>query len=577
MTTSVFERISEHRDAEPSALALSTIDQRGLETSITFDELYRASLGRALALQRLGARSGDLVFLLLEDLQQLATAFLGCMAGAMVPSVLPVQVSGSASRYEKSLADRLSQCEGSFVITTPELAALLTPVCEIFACRVVTIDSLEFYAVPEPALRDIACSVNADDVAFVQFTSGTTGRPKGLQVTHGALTQQVSHYAEAIELAPGDVSVSWSPLYHDQGLVSNFLMPLSSGIHTVLMSPSTWLKKPVRFFEAIDRHRGSISRWPNFAFHYMVNRVRDAEMQGLSLESLRLIANSGEPITANAWPAFRQRFAPYGLRDGVMNGSFGMAENCLCVAVSPLQRPLHQETVSTMALGREGVARVVAEGDPQSRTIVSSGRAVAGTSICIFGADGRVCPERTIGEIGIQGDCLTTRTLSGEDYGESSFFGGYFRTGDLGYLADGWLFVTGRKKDIVIVGGVNVYPEDVERLGATIPEIKPGRLIALGLPNARLGTEQIVVVCELKSDTESNRASTRKQLQNAAQNELSVWIKDIQFREAGWIEKTSSGKLSRFRAREKLCRELSEQHSADDSLSAPIAASGHSN
>ncbi|MGB5706921.1 MAG: AMP-binding protein, partial [Arenicellales bacterium] len=483
------------------------------------------------------------------------------MLGAL-PAILPLSVTGNSQAAHQALRDRFKLNNARFLVTTPKLKESLAPFFRAISSKIVTAEEI----VPQNALHlDIESFIAECDIAetaFVQYSSGTTGVPKGLMVTQYALYQQVNRYAKAIDLQPEDVSVSWSPLYHDQGLVSNLLMPLSQGIHSVLMSPRTWLRKPVTFFQAIDRHQGSISRWPNFGFLYMASRVTDEQMDGLSLKTLRLIANSGEPITPDAWLTFRKRFESFGLTDNVMNGSFGMAENCLCVAISPQKTPLREETLSMRAINKDGIAQLQQKDSAGSQTFVSCGKALEGTTICIFDENGQVRPDRLIGEIGIKGDCLITRSYPDQNLPQSDFYNGFYRTGDMGYLADGWLTVTGRKKDIIIIGGNNINPEQVERSAAAIPGIRAGRLVALGLPDEQLGTEKLIVVCELNDNNNDIKIRVQRELQEKVQKEISVWVKQVLFREKGWIEKTTSGKLSRNRSRNKLLGEISEASNA---------------
>ncbi len=551
MEPTVIQQILNHAATRPEAKALTLIELSGKETTLHFDALVRSAQRRAHALRKRGISKKDLVLLLTDDLADLIQLFLGAMMVGALPAILPFPVTGAKHVAYEHLRERIIQTKALLLITSPAMLATIESTCKLNEVELLTVSDVEFDGVDDIANLEI----DLHDTAFVQFSSGTTGAPKGLMVNQRSLFQQINNYARAIALDQSDVSVSWSPLYHDQGLVSNLLMPLSQGIHTVLMSPSTWLKKPVIFFEAVDRHRCTISRWPNFAFIYTAKRVTDQQMQGISLDSLRMIANAGEPITADAWPLFKRRFEAFGLKDGVMNGSFGMAENCLCVSLGPLEEPLRQEILSLSALNDERVARVVSKGGKGTQTFVSCGKALEGTDICILDEKGDICSDRIIGEIALRGDCLLDQYYSDGPFPQNSYSNGYYRTGDMGYLADGWLTVTGRKKDIVIVGGKNINPEHLERLTANIKAIRAGRVIALGIPDKNLGTEQLIIVCELHSDDNQTRQQVRQHLQELVQQDFSVWLSKVIFRERGWIEKTTSGKLSRFRSREKLLAE----------------------
>lgn len=545
---SVLEQILAQSTIQPQAKALTLIDAAGEEIVMSFASLVRDSKQWAVALKKQGIVKGDLVLLLTDELAELIPLFCGALMIGALPAILPVPVAGISRSSGEHLQERIVQTDARMLITSNRMYTLLTSVKGF--------ENVDILPVTDFILQDAdpenRIVLDLSENAYVQFSSGTTGAPKGLLVSQSALYNQVRHYAQAITLNESDVMISWSPLYHDQGLVSNLLMPLSHGVHTVLMTPSTWLRNPVLFFKAVDRHKCTVSRWSNFAFMYTAQRITDQQMQGVSLCSLRLLASSGEPISPDAWPLFKQRFSPYGLRNNAMYGSYGMAENCLCISIGSLDEPLREEAISLQALNREGVAMVVAREDEGSQVFVSSGKAIEGTEIRIVNGKGEFCPDRTVGEIAIQGDCLLDRYYPDRPFSQNSFCNGFYLTGDMGYMADGWLTITGRKKDIVIVGGNCINPEQVEQIASKNRSIRPGRVIALGVYDEKLGTEKLIVICELVDDNEKSRQQVRRQLQERVLQDLSVWINRVEFRERGWIEKTTSGKLSRFRSREKL-------------------------
>ncbi|MDG2048517.1 MAG: AMP-binding protein [Halioglobus sp.] len=549
----VIDQIIHQAKTAPKANALTLIGPAEEELSLNFESLVKNARQRAIGLKKLHVDKGELVLLLSDDLAELVPLFLGTIMIGALPSILPLPVTGTNKGVYKHLRERIRSTNAKLFATSEKMREILATFGQLESTQVIAIADIA----DSDINTDTALNIEADltDTAFVQFSSGTTGSAKGLMVSHYALANQVRRYAQAIELKTSDKVVSWSPLYHDQGLVSNLLMPLSQGVHTVLMAPSTWQRNPVVFFEAIDRYQCTISRWPNFAFLYTVKRVKEYQMRGISLKSLRLIASSGEPITPDAWPLFKQCFEAFGLRDGVMNGSFGMAENCLCVSVSPLNEPLKQESLSLSTLNTKSIAEVVPEGSEGSQIFVSSGKAISGTEICILNEQGKPCIDRVIGEIAIKGDCMIDQYYPGVPIPENNYSNGFYLTGDMGYLAEDWLTVTGRKKDVVIVGGNSIHPEQVERVAGPISQIRAGRIIAFGLQDKQLGTEKLIAVCELHNDDEPTRQQVRQQLQESVQQDLSTWLSRVFFREKGWIEKTTSGKLSRFRSKEKLLAE----------------------
>ena len=544
----VLEQILGQAARKPQARALTLIDADGEEKVMTYADLERASWRMAAALRQWGLSGNELVLLLINDLAELVPLFFGAMMIGALPAILPVPVAGAARKSSSQLRERMVQAKARLLVTSVGMRPYLEESGGVPQTAIVVTSELR----GEPADVFPRPLPDLSETAYVQFTSGTTGQPKGLQVSQGALASQVRHYAHAVGLNAGDVMVSWSPLYHDQGLVSNMLMPLCHGVHTILMTVSAWLRNPALFFQAVDRYQGTISRWPNFAFLYTARRVTDRQMASLSLRSLRLLASSGEPITPDAWPVFKERFAPYGLADEVMKGSYGMAEYTLCIAMVPLEERQREEALSLRMLNEKGLAVAVEKGGKGSQVFVSSGKAMEGAEIRIVDERGEFCADRVIGEIVVRGDCLIDRYHPDRPFPEDSFCNGFFRTGDLGYMVDGWLTVTGRRKDVVIAGGNCISPEQVERIAAGISAIKPGRAIAFGIPDEQLGTEKLTVVCELVHDDQKTRQDVRCRLQEEVLRELAVWLGRVEFREPGWIEKTTSGKLSRYRNREKL-------------------------
>jgi len=315
------------------------------------------------------------------------------------------------------------------------------------------------------------------DALFLQFSSGTTGLKKGVAVSAKALLWQVDTYADRIGLREGDRIASWLPLYHDMGLIACFFLPLLRGVPLVAMSPFEWVAHPEMLLDAVTRHRASLAWLPNFAYNLLAARAGAAA--GADLSSLRALINCSEPVLESSHRLFLERFAPVGLRREALASCYALAENTFAVTSGGIERPLATET-------RDG------------RVLVSSGRALPETAIRVLDPHGSPLAEGEMGEIAIATPCLFSGYVGNPQETAASLKAGWFHTGDLGFLRDGELFVAGRIKDLLIIGGRNFYPQDVEALVDEVPGVIPGRCVALGVDDAALGTQVLVVIAEAR-------------------------------------------------------------------------------
>ena len=368
-------------------------------------------------------------------------------------------------------------------------------------------------AAPEPA-------TDPDDVALLQFSSGTTGLKKGVRLTHRQVLSQVDRYADAIGLDPsGDVVCSWLPLYHDMGFVACCLMPLLTGTPLVAMSPFDWVRRPRMLLEAITAHRGTLSWAPNFSLALLARSVQDADIQGLDLSSLRGLINCSEPITAAAMQAFDERFAPVGWRPEAHGASYALAENTFAVTSGGMGRPMSVTTVG-------------------GRVVASCGTPVADTQVRIVD-----------GEIAIRSPSL----FAGYHKGPAAAFDeGWFLTGDVGFLLDGELYVSGRKKDMLIIRGENHFPQDLEEAACLAPGVIAGRAVALGRFDEESGTEALVVIAETLAEDDADRAGVAAAIARELAGHAGLVASSILLAPKGWLRKSTSGKLARAANAERL-------------------------
>jgi acyl-CoA synthetase (AMP-forming)/AMP-acid ligase II/acetyltransferase-like isoleucine patch superfamily enzyme/acyl carrier protein len=387
-----------------------------------------------------------------------------------------------------------------------------------------------------------------------QQSSGTTGLRKGILLDEAQVVAQLAHYSQAIGVSAEDVVVCWLPLYHDMGMVGCLMQAVFNDIPLVLTSPFVWLQDPAWLFRAIQRHRGTLCWMPNFAFSLMADRVKTSDWNPDTLGSLRLIINCAEPVMPESMRRFQQAFAGIGLRPNVVSSCYALAENTFAATQTPPGAKIGSECISYDALMNEQKAVP----DPSGKQVAGSGLAIPGTEIQVRRNDGR-CQDGAIGEIFLRGDCLF-RGYFGIGAEKAVFDAeGWYRTGDYGYFRGQELFVLGRCDDMMIRAGRNIDPRDIEAALERFPEIKPGRVVAFGLPNEAEGTEDIVVLAEFGME----RVSDNTQLENAIQNHLwesiGLAVQRTEIVRDNWLVKSSSGKISRSRCRDKFLHTLADR------------------
>lgn len=542
----------------PEALALVFIAEDGAEAPVTARQFDEQALCYAGALARAGVQHGDLVILVLRHSPDLLAAFWGALYLGAIPSIFPFLTEKlDGAIYRDQVRQLVAHAQARAVVTFPGFKRELQQLLAGGQC--IVLDTGELQIGPGGPITDIgvASDANPEEIAFLQHSSGTTGLQKGVALSHRAVLNQIEAYSQAIALQAQDVIVSWLPLYHDMGLIAGFVMPLVAGVPLVLLSPFHWVRDPATLLRAVHRHKGTLSWLPNFAYNHSVRAIRERDLHALDLQHWRLLINCAEPVRHDSHQQFLQRFAPYGVRAEALATCYAMAENTFAVTQSEPAQPAQVDWVDLDLLQREGRAVPVAAHGAGATPVVSCGFPIAGTEIAILGKSGHLAGERTVGEILIRSNCMLDEYYRRPDLTREAFDGGWYRSGDMGYLASGQLYVSGRKKDLIIVGGKNIYPQDVEALAATVPGIYPGRAVAFGVPDERLGTEGIVLVCELNGKAgAAQRKQIETELRQGVLRVLGVTLNDLRLVEQRWLLKTSSGKIARSLNCEKYLEEF---------------------
>ncbi len=541
----------------PHQLTLVFMEEDGRQEKVLAGQFHVDAAAYAQALQAIGVQAEDLVILVLRHSRFLLSAFWGAMYLGAIPSIFPFLTEKlDPFVYKQRLQTLIVHSAARAVITFPEFKAELRALLATASCRVLSTDevSLELETVPD--LPVWPC-ISGENIAFLQHSSGTTGLQKGVALSHRAVLNQIRAYGQAIALAPEDVIVSWLPLYHDMGLIAGFIMPIVAGVPLILLSPFHWVRDPKILLWAIHEHKGTLCWLPNFAYNHSVRTLRLRELEGLDLRHWRMVINCSEPVRHESHQLFQQRLAPYGFRETALATCYAMAENTFAVTQSNPRQPPNIDWVDVRKLQEEGRAVPAEAQTAAAIPVVSCGFPIAGTEVAIITEARQFLPQRQVGEIVIRSDCLLREYYHRPDITRGAFFDGWYCTGDMGYLAGGQLYVSGRKKDLIIVGGKNIYPQDLEAIANSIPGIYPGRAVAFGVLDQRLGTEEIIMVCEL-SERVSDEVHTQLEghLRRRVVQELDVALSDARLVEKRWLLKTSSGKIARSANREKYLREF---------------------
>jgi acyl-CoA synthetase (AMP-forming)/AMP-acid ligase II len=472
-------------------------------------------------------------------------SFLAALRLGVVPTIFPYLTERmSRDAYWRRVRSAALEFGARAVVTDDASRADAASALTGLACVVASTAARS-----NPAVE---ASPRPDDVALLQCTSGTTGTPKAVMITHGAVLAHVDAHVAAFDIVPDDVVVSWLPLHHDMGLISSVVLPLATGLHTVVMSPFHWVREPWSLFRAIHEFRGTLCWVPNFALDHSLKTIRDRHLDGVDLRSLRSFVNGSEPVRADSMARFLDRFVPFGLAATALRSGYGMAEIVLGASVTPLRRCPTIDRVSQRDLQR-GDATPAGPDDCGATTIVSAGKPLAGVTVEVRDERGGTLPDRRVGEIALRAPYLAAGYHRRPDLSAAAFRDGWFLTGDLGYLADGEIFVCGRRKDCVIVAGRNLFPEDVETVANGVRGIHPGRVAAFGVPDDRLGTERMVIVYEAAD--ESDARDVERELRRRVLQEVDVALADVRRVERGWIVKTTNGKVARGVCRDRYLRD----------------------
>jgi 1-acyl-sn-glycerol-3-phosphate acyltransferase len=553
-------------DAERTHLIISEDgEEEDHPQAMTFGELHAAAQKCAEELARRGVPPGGRVSLMLPTSRQ----FFVCYAGILLAGAVPVPI------YPPFRADRIEEYaerQGA-ILNNAGVCLLLTfrraeAVAKLLKPRVKSLlgvmdagkllEAAEKAPPPAPgALPAFLSGVRvrkSSDLALLQYTSGSTGDPKGVMLTHANLLANMRSIAEAIELSRDDVGISWLPLYHDMGLIGAWLTLLLHGTPLVVMSPLAFLTRPERWLQTISKYKCTIGAAPNFAYELCVRKISDQAMETVDLSGWRAALNGAEPVNPETLERFNHRFAKYGFKRESMLPVYGLAEASLGVTFPPQYRGPKVDRVQRETFTTAGRAIPAEPDDENAISFVSSGTAVPRHQVVICDEHGKELPERTEGFLWFRGASATSGYYLDSEATEKLFAGGppvaegefpWVNSGDRAYQAEGEIYITGRVKDIIIKGGRNLYPHEVEELASRAEGIRKGCVVAFGLKGEETGTEKLIIVAESREADRAKRARIVGAMNDQVSQGLGLPPDRVELLPPGSIPKTSSGKLRR--------------------------------
>jgi acyl-CoA synthetase (AMP-forming)/AMP-acid ligase II len=557
-----FHSIVEALDAAPASRPFVTawVDEDERET-LTFAEFRRRAGFQAALLRDAGVTVGDRVVIVMPQGILAMTVFVGALRLGAVPAFLAYpNFKVDPTKYRSGLAGVTANLTAKVVVIDEDFPN------EMLGCVSLT-DQTTFLRASkqggqggEIELPQLEPQINT--LAFIQHSAGTTGLQKGVALTHAAVLNQLQHLKEALHIDSSNDSIySWLPLYHDMGMIACFMLPMVCHLPIVMHSPLDWVMHPETMLQIISEYRSTLAWMPNFAFQFVPRRTQKARWAQYDLSSIRALINCSEPIRGSSMQEFKSAFASIGLKNNALQSSYAMAENVFAVTQSDTKQPFGPPCIwadGSAFRARHLIVPATNEA-PGAVSFQSSGRLLPNHELRIVSDSNELLTDGRVGEILIKSDSLFEGYYNRPDLTAGAIIDGWYHTGDLGFYLDGELFVVGRKKDLLIVGGENLYPQDIEQIVGNHPSIHDGRAVAMGIYNSELGTDDIFVVAEVeREELIADADKIESELRGLIVGGIGVAVRSIFLKPPKWIVKSTAGKAARSITRKKLLKEHPE-------------------
>ena len=544
----LIEVLDWHVSVHPDQLHIYLYGDRDSAEEITYGDLRQGARAVAAGLVARGLEPGQAAAIMLPTGRDYLFSFFGILIAGGIP--VPIYPPARWSQIEDHLRRHggiLANSQARLLITVPQAKPL-------FVLLRAHTEALRSIAT---AAELVACTGadshvarSASDLALIQYTSGSTGNPKGVSLTHANLLANIRAMGKAMQVQSQDVFVSWLPLYHDMGLIGAWLGSLHYGMPLALMSPLAFLARPSRWLWTIHRHRGTLSAAPNFAYDLCARKLQDADLHNLDLSSLRVAFNGSEPVSADTLDAFIARFESYGLRREALTPVYGLAECSVGLTFPPPSRGPLIDIIEREPFVSRGDALPATASDPRAMRMVSCGRPIPEHQVRIVDTAGREIGDRMEGRLEFKGPSATSGYFRNPEQTRKLFHGDWLDSGDFAYIADGEVYITGRVKDVIIRGGRHIFPYELEEAIGNIPGIRKGCVAVFGSFDPIGGTEKLIVLAETRETERQAHERLIHEINAAAMGVGGVTADDIVLAPSHTVLKTSSGKIRRAASRE---------------------------
>jgi fatty-acyl-CoA synthase len=523
----------------------------------TFKNLIETAKKFSIHIRKAGIKKGDVCAIVMHHNPNFYPLYLGISRTGALPAVLAYPNPRlHPDKFRQGLEGMAQRSGLDYILTEQDLDPLIRPLIEKPGSTIKSVFFPLEWNINEkidPAIdaevEQITLSVQETEPVLLQHSSGTTGLQKPVVLSHRAVLNHVTNLGNALKITEKDKLVSWLPLYHDFGLIACFHIPLAYGVTAIHINPFEWVLAPILLLEAIMKEKATMTCLPNFAYNVLAEKIHDDELNDISLESLRTVVNSAEPIRHESHQKFVDKFKKYGFNPLALSCLYGMAELTLCLTLSSPGLPITELTVDRNELS-EGKLKF-ADKDSVTRVCVSSGKLINGCDARVVDENRKDVPDGVVGEIVGKSVSMFDGYRNYPEKTAEVVDNGWYYTGDYGFRYNDEFFVIGRKKDLIIVAGKNIYPEDIEDAMNQVEGLIPGRVISFGEEDEKMGTEQIVVVAESKAESDKERNNLRLSILKAGMA-MDVNIHKVYLVPPRWLIKSSAGKPSRKANKERI-------------------------
>lgn len=523
----------------------------------TFKTLIEKARKFSVMIKKMGIKEGEVCAIIIRHNPDFYPLYLGISRTGALPAVLAYPNPRLHPDKFRQGIEGMSHRSGlDYILTERELEPLIGPLIENSESTIKAVYfplewelDAEFNKKDDEEIEIFSESIKATDPALLQHSSGTTGLQKPVVLSHRAILNHVKFYGESIKFSEKDKVASWLPLYHDMGLIAAFHLPLAYGITSVQISPFEWVIAPVLLLEAITKEKATMCYLPNFAYNILAEKIDEDELTDISLETLRLAVNCSEPVRDESHNKFISRFNKYGLQKDALSACYAMAETTYAITQTEPGKEIKVIQVDRQELANGFVKPAV--NNSASKTCVSSGRLIQQCEVKIVDDNRNEVASGMVGEIAVKSVSMFDGYRNYPEKTAEVVFNGWYYTGDYGFKFEDEYFIIGRKKDIIIVAGKNLYPEDIEDTVNQVDGVIPGRIIAFGEEDPAMGTELVSVVAETKLTDDKERNKLRLDILKSGMS-IDVNIHKVYLVPSRWLIKSSAGKPSRKANKERL-------------------------